>query len=214
MEENPSSAIPKCWHEQSLLRILAKRGRDAILPWWRWNTLLNLCFLCPYLTVISLMKTRRFCGGDISFFPSLAFNMLCQEGRTPDMEAVMWEKIWRICAYIKQLSLLPIYWKRQGDGSQLMWRPEKRYRQNSLGSTSNINCNHKIKEPRKGALRSSWHQRVPRGQKLQKYLLIHGLGGFVAPGPLCLRAQVLWPKPSSSHGRGQSLLGTSGNAQR
>ena len=72
MAENLSSDIPKFWHEQNLLRILTKRGIDAIPPRPRWSTLLNLYFLCPYPTVISLMRIGRFCGGGSSSFPTLA----------------------------------------------------------------------------------------------------------------------------------------------
>ena len=142
MAENLSPDIPECWHEQNLLRILTKRRRDAVPPRSRGSTLLNLCFLCPYLTVISLMKTRRLCGGESSFCPILAFNMLCQERRAPDMGSMTLEKTKRMGIYIKQPSLPPIYLKRQDDGSQLTRRPKEHCRQSGLGSTSNVNCSH------------------------------------------------------------------------
>ena len=62
------------------------------------------------------------------------------------MGVMMWEKTKGIMAYIKQLSLPPIYLKRQGDGSQLTRRPKDRYRQKGSGPTSNVNCYPKIKE--------------------------------------------------------------------
>ena len=77
MAENLSSDTPKFWHEQNLLRILTKRGRDTLSPRSKWSILLNLCFRCPYLTILSLRRTRRFCGGESSSFPTFASNMLC-----------------------------------------------------------------------------------------------------------------------------------------
>ena len=77
MTENLSSDTPKFWHEQNLLRILTKRGRNTLSPLSKQNILLNLCFLCPYLTILSLRRTRRLCGEESSFSPTLASNMLC-----------------------------------------------------------------------------------------------------------------------------------------
>ena len=146
MTENLTSDAPRTWCDQYLLRILTKRGEDSFPPRWKRSTLLNLCFLCPYLTVISLMKTRRLCGGGSSFFPTLAFDMLCQERRAPGMGSVMWEKTKRLGVYIKQPSLPPIYLKRQDDGSQLTRCPKEYYRQSGFGSTSNVNCSLETQE--------------------------------------------------------------------
>ena len=87
MAENLPSDTPKFWREQNLLRILTKRGRDAAPPRTRWSTLLSLCFLCPHLTVVSHVRIGRFCGGGISSFLTLAFNIF-----TPRKESSGYEE--------------------------------------------------------------------------------------------------------------------------
>ena len=85
MAENLSSDTPKFWHEQNLLRILTKRGRNALSPLSKLNIPLNLCLLCPYLTILNLRRTRRLCGGESSFSPTLASNMMYYGRKLKDL---------------------------------------------------------------------------------------------------------------------------------
>ena len=74
--DNLSSDTPKFWHKQNLLRILTERGRNTPSPLSKRSVPLNLCLLCPYLTTLSLRRTRRLCGGKNSFSPTLASSMM------------------------------------------------------------------------------------------------------------------------------------------
>ena len=76
MAENLSSDTPKFWHEQNLLRILTKKGRNTLSPLSKRNVPLNLRLLYPYLTTLSLRRTWRLRGGESSFFPTLASGMM------------------------------------------------------------------------------------------------------------------------------------------
>ena len=76
MAENLSSDTPKFWHEQNLLQILTKRGRNTFSPLSKRDIPLNLCLPRPYLTRLSLRRTRHLRGGESSFSPTLASNMM------------------------------------------------------------------------------------------------------------------------------------------
>ena len=76
MAENLSSDTPKFWRKQNLLRILTKRGKKILSPMTKRNAPLNLRLLGPYLTTLSVRGTWRLCGGESSFFPSLASSMM------------------------------------------------------------------------------------------------------------------------------------------
>ena len=172
MAENLSSDTPKFWHEQNLLRILTKSGGNTLSPRSKWKFLLSLCFLDPYITLLSPRRTRRLCGGESSSSPTLVSNMTYCGKKLKEETKELVPKQRNLLSYLfEEIG----WWHLIGAASQGMLQT-KRLQLDFQQTPATT----RLKEPRGGARRTSGHPEVPRGQRLWKYLLICGPSKFAA----------------------------------
>ena len=146
---------------------MTKRGRNTLSPLSNWNILLNLCLLCPYLTIWSLRRTQRLCGGESSFAPTLASNMMYWERRLKDL-----------CE--GKATFSPIYLKDKVVAFTSRSVPRNVTDKMSPARFPMPSATVRLKEPREGAPRTLGRQKVPHDLRLRKYLLIYGPSKFAA----------------------------------
>ena len=146
---------------------MTKKGRNTLSPLSNWNVLLNLCLLCPYLTIWSLRRTRRLCGEESSFTPTLASNMMYYERRLKDL-----------CE--GKATFSPIYLKDKVVAFNSRSVPRNATDKTSLARFPMPSATLRLKEPREGVPRILGRQKVPRDLRIRKYPLICGPSKFVA----------------------------------
>jgi len=136
---------------------------------------LNLRLRCPYITLLSLRRTWRLCGGESFSSPTLVSNMTyCgRELKEETKELVPRQR--NLLSYLFE----EIGWwhliSAASQGTLQTKRLQLDFQQTSATT--------RLKEPRGGAPRTSGHPKVPRGQRLWKYLLICGPRKFAAHAP-------------------------------